>query len=233
MTDNKHKILVVDDEEDIRTMLKYSLEKEGFEVKATDNGRSCLSIAPDFKPDLILLDVMMPEMDGMETCVELRKIPEIEQTVICFLTARTEDYSQIAGYDSGADDYVTKPVKPRVLASKIRALLRRNEHTSSVTPAPSETPSASGIHIDREKYLVTVNGKEYNLPKKEFELLSLLVSGNGAVFSRETILSQVWGNDIVVGDRTIDVHIRKLREKIGNDFIKTIKGVGYKFVDKK
>lgn len=232
MADVKHKILVVDDEEDIRTMLKYSLEKEGFEVKTTDNGRSCLKTAPDFKPDLILLDVMMPEMDGMETCVELRKIPEIENTVICFLTARTEDYSQIAGYDSGADDYVTKPVKPRVLASKIKALLRRNEQTPAVYQE-SITTTSSGIHIDREKYLVTVDGKEHSLPKKEFELLSLLVSGNGAVFTRETILSQVWGNDIVVGDRTIDVHIRKLREKIGNDFIKTIKGVGYKFVDKK
>ncbi len=232
MTDRKHRILVVDDEEDILTMLKYSLEKEGFDVKTTNNGKSCLSIAPDFKPDLIILDVMMPEMDGMETCVELRKIPEIENTIICFLTARTEDYSQIAGYDSGADDYVTKPVKPRVLASKIKALLRRNEQSTSSTPEQN-TATASGIHIDREKYLVTVEGKEYSLPKKEFELLSLLVSGNGAVFSRETILSQVWGNDIVVGDRTIDVHIRKLREKIGNEFIKTIKGVGYKFVDKK
>lgn len=232
MTDRKHKILVVDDEEDIQTMLKYSLEKEGFEVKTTDNGKSCISIAPEFKPDLIILDVMMPEMDGMETCVELRKIPEIDQTLICFLTARTEDYSQIAGYDSGADDYVTKPVKPRVLASKIKALLRRNENTATGV-SEKNTTTTSGIHIDREKYLVTVEGQEYSLPKKEFELLSLLVSGNGAVFSRETILSQVWGNDIVVGDRTIDVHIRKLREKIGNDFIKTIKGVGYKFVDKK
>lgn len=232
MTDKKHKILIVDDEEDIRTMLKYNLEKEGFEVKTSANGKSCIAVAPEFKPDLILLDVMMPEMDGMETCVELRKIPEIDNTIICFLTARTEDYSQIAGYDSGADDYVTKPVKPRVLASKIKALLRRNENIVT-TPSSPETTSASGIYIDREKYLVTVDGKEHNLPKKEFELLSLLVSGNGAVFSRETILSQVWGNDIVVGDRTIDVHIRKLREKIGNDFIKTIKGVGYKFVDKK
>lgn len=232
MTDKKYKILVVDDEEDIRTMLGYSLEKEGFEVKTTDNGKSCLALAPEFKPDLIILDVMMPEMDGMETCAELRKIPATENTIICFLTARTEDYSQIAGYDSGADDYVTKPVKPRVLASKIRALLRRNENS---TPTSKEeiTTSTAAINIDREKYIVTVEGVEHSLPKKEFELLSLLVSGNGAVFTRETILSQVWGNDIVVGDRTIDVHIRKLREKIGNDFIKTIKGVGYKFVDKK
>jgi two-component system alkaline phosphatase synthesis response regulator PhoP len=232
MAERKYKILIVDDEEDIQTMLKYSLEKDGFEVQTTDNGKSCLSIAPEFKPDLIILDVMMPEMDGMETCVELRKIPEIDNTIICFLTARTEDYSQIAGYDSGADDYVTKPVKPRVLTSKIKALLRRNE-SKSQAPADNSTTTASGIFIDREKYIVTVEGTEYSLPKKEFELLSLLVSGNGAVFSRETILSQVWGNDIVVGDRTIDVHIRKLREKIGNDFIKTIKGVGYKFVDKK
>ncbi|MCB9189890.1 MAG: response regulator transcription factor [Flavobacteriales bacterium] len=233
MIERKHKILVVDDEEDILTMLKYSLEKEGFEVKTANNGKSCISKALDFYPDLIILDVMMPEMDGMETCVELRKLPELDQTIICFLTARTEDYSQIAGYDSGADDYVTKPVKPRVLASKIRALLRRNENVTSNSSVDTESNEITGIHIDREKYLVTVDGREYSLPKKEFELLSLLVSGNGAVFSRETILSQVWGNDIVVGDRTIDVHIRKLREKIGNDFIKTIKGVGYKFVDKK
>lgn len=232
MTERKYKILIVDDEEDILTMLKYSLEKEGFEVKTANNGKSCLSVAPELKPDLIILDVMMPEMDGMETCVELRKMSEMSHTLICFLTARTEDYSQIAGYDSGADDYVTKPVKPRVLSSKIKALLRRNESTSSVV-TDSDSTSVTGINIDREKYLVTVDGTEHSLPKKEFELLSLLVSGNGAVFSRETILSQVWGNDIVVGDRTIDVHIRKLREKIGNDFIKTIKGVGYKFVDKK
>lgn len=232
MEEIKHKILIVDDEEDILMVLKYNLEKDGFEVRTSSTGKECLSIAPDYKPDLIILDVMMPEMDGMETCVELRKLPEIENTLICFLSARTEDYSQIAGYDSGADDYVTKPVKPRVLSSKIKALLRRNE-VSAPQIMVDTTQEVSGITIDREKYLVTVDGIEHNLPKKEFELLSLLVSGNGAVFSRETILSQVWGNDIVVGDRTIDVHIRKLREKIGNDFIKTIKGVGYKFIEKK
>lgn len=232
MAEQQYKILVVDDEEDILTMLKYNLQKEGFEVKTAETGRKCLNIVSGFKPDLILLDVMMPEMDGMETCVELRKMPELENTIICFLTARTEDYSQIAGYDSGADDYVTKPVKPRVLISKIRALLRRNE-TSKSNPVQEVSETVGGIHIDREKYIVTVDGIEHSLPKKEFELLALLVSGNGAVFSRETILSQVWGNDIIVGDRTIDVHIRKLREKIGNDFIKTIKGVGYKFIEKK
>lgn len=228
MSEQNYKILVVDDEEDILTMLKYNLKKEGFEVKTADTGKKCLAVAPEFKPDLIILDVMMPEMDGMETCVELRKIPELANTLICFLTARTEDYSQIAGYDSGADDYVTKPVKPRVLVSKIRAILRRNNFQ---TEAEKEEVLLKGnIEIDRDKYLVIVEGREINLPKKEFELLALLVSGNGAVFSRETILSQVWGNDIIVGDRTIDVHIRKLREKIGDNYIKTIKGVGYKFI---
>lgn len=231
MSETKHKILIVDDEEDIVDMLQYNLEKEGFEVRTAHNGLECIKVASEFIPDLVLLDVMMPEMDGVEACVELRKIDTLQNTIICFLTARSEDYSQIAAYDSGADDYVSKPVKPRVLVSKIGALLRRNEVKSG---ASDETNiiSSNGIEINKEKYIVTVEGVEHYLPKKEFELLSLLVTGNGNVFRRETILNQVWGNEIVVGDRTIDVHIRKLREKIGDQYIKTIKGVGYKFVEK-
>ena len=231
MADTKYKILVVDDEEDIVEMLKYNLEKEGYEVAKADNGVECLKIAPEFKPDLVLLDVMMPEMDGIETCVELRKIPEFKNVIICFLTARTEDYIQIAGYDSGADDYVTKPVKPKVLVSKIGALLRRNEFNLD-SDNEVKIISSSGIEINKEKYIVTVDGVEHYLPKKEFELLSLLMTGNGNVYRREEILNKVWGNEIVVGDRTIDVHIRKLREKIGDNYIKTIKGVGYKFVER-
>ncbi len=231
MGDVKYKILVVDDEEDIVDMLKYNLEKEGYIVAKAGNGVECLKIAPQFMPDLVLLDVMMPEMDGIETCVELRKIPEFKNVIICFLTARTEDYSQIVGYESGADDYVTKPVKPKVLISKIAALLRRNEMKND-SDQEVKIISSSGIEINKEKYIVTVDGVEHYLPKKEFELLSLLMTGNGNVYRREEILNKVWGNEIVVGDRTIDVHIRKLREKIGDSYIKTIKGVGYKFVER-
>lgn len=231
MSDVKYKILVVDDEEDIVDMLKYNLEKEGYIVGKAGNGLECLNLAPQFMPDLVLLDVMMPEMDGIETCVELRKISELKNVIICFLTARTEDYSQIVGYESGADDYVTKPVKPKVLISKIAALLRRNEMKND-TDQEVKIISSRGIEINKEKYIVTVDGVEYYLPKKEFELLSLLMTGNGNVYRREEILNKVWGNEIVVGDRTIDVHIRKLREKIGDSYIKTIKGVGYKFVER-
>jgi two-component system alkaline phosphatase synthesis response regulator PhoP len=226
--DKKYKLLLVDDEEDILTLLKYNLDKDGFITETATNGLEAIEKAHIFQPDLIVLDVMMPEMDGIEACSELRKLSKFDNTMICFLTARGEDYSQIAGYDSGADDYITKPIKPRVLISKIRAMLRRNQPIIEINK--KEVITQGGIEIDRERYLVTVEGKEINLPKKEFELLSLLVSGQGTVFTRETILDQVWGSDIVVGDRTIDVHIRKLREKIGENYIKTIKGVGYKFV---
>jgi two-component system, OmpR family, alkaline phosphatase synthesis response regulator PhoP len=226
--EKKYKLLLVDDEEDILTLLKYNLDKDGFITETATNGIEAIEKAHIFQPDLIVLDVMMPEMDGIEACSELRKLPKFDQTMICFLTARGEDYSQIAGYDSGADDYITKPIKPRVLISKIRAMLRRNQPVIEISK--KEVITQGGIEIDREKYLVKVEGKEINLPKKEFELLSLLVSGQGTVFTRETILDQVWGSDIIVGDRTIDVHIRKLREKIGDNYIKTIKGVGYKFV---
>ncbi len=221
----KEKILLVDDEQDIIDLISYNLEKENYQVKAATNGRDAIDLAKEFLPDLILLDVMMPEMDGIETCVEMREIDSLKPSIIAFLTARGEDYSQIAGFDAGADDYISKPIKPRVLLSRIQALLRRKR-----SAAEGKTGAAvGGIVIDKEKYLVVQDGKELNLPKKEFELLALLISKPGRVFTREIILNTVWGNDVVVGDRTIDVHVRKLREKIGSKFIKTIKGVGYKF----
>ena len=216
------KILLVDDEPDIIEIIQYHLEKEGYLVKTASNGIECLSIAKSFIPDLILLDVMMPEMDGIEACVELRKDNVLKGTLIAFLTARSEDYSQVAGLDSGADDYIAKPIKPRVLLSKIKALLRR----SSVNQVMKNDKVS--LEINRDKYIVICDSKEFTLPKKEFELLALLFSKPGNVFTREAILAKVWGDDIVVGDRTIDVHVRKLREKIGDSHIRTIKGVGYK-----
>lgn len=218
------KILLVDDEADILELIKYNLEKEGFEVKVAYNGRSAIEVAKSFVPDLILLDVMMPEMDGVETCLELRSISELKHAIIAFLTARGEDYSQIAGFDAGADDYITKPIKPRVLVSKVKALLRRSEKEEE------QVKLSSKLSIDEERYVVLCEGKEIILPKKEFELLKLLLSKPGSVFTRDNIFAAVWGNDAVVGERTIDVHIRKLREKIGDDFISTIKGVGYKLI---
>ncbi len=220
------KVLLVDDEEDILDLLEYNLSKEGFDVYTAGNGLEGVNKAKEIKPDLILLDVMMPEMDGIEACDEIRKIPALNDTIIAFLTARGEDYSQIAGYDVGADDYITKPIKPKVLVSKIKGLLRRNSGKSS------QEVTIDGLSIDREKYLALKDGVEIILPKKEFELLALLMSKPESVFTREAIFSGVWGHDIVVGDRTIDVHIRKLREKIGDNFIKTVKGVGYKFSTK-
>jgi two-component system alkaline phosphatase synthesis response regulator PhoP len=223
VTEAKHKILLVDDEPDIVDILSYNLEKEGYDVYSANNGRKALEVADDVRPDLILLDVMMPEMDGMETCLELRNNEKLSNTYIAFLTARGEDYSQIAGFDAGADDYISKPVKPRVLVSRIKAMLRRSSHE------PKKNEEVDGIFIDRDKYIVRIKDKELDLPKKEFELLSLLTSQPGKVFTREVILSTIWGEDVIVGDRTIDVHIRKLREKIGDKYIKTVKGVGYKF----
>lgn len=219
------KVLIVDDEEDIRDILEYNLKKEGYEVALAENGRECLEVSKKFHPDLILMDVMMPEMDGIEACEELRSNKIFDQTVICFLTARSEDYSQIAGLEAGADDYISKPVKPKVLLSKIKSLLRRG--TGSDVDLEADN---SEFSIDKSKYLVLNKGKEILLPKKEFELLSLLYSEVSRVFTREEILDNVWGKDIVVGDRTIDVHIRKLREKIGSERIVTIKGVGYKLM---
>jgi two-component system alkaline phosphatase synthesis response regulator PhoP len=186
-----------------------------------------LKKADKFRPDLILLDIMMPEMDGMEACTELRKNEELKDTLIAFLTARSEDYSQIAGFEAGADDYIAKPVKPKVLSSRVKALLRRPQFQKDDGPSDE----VAGVRVDKERYLVFRDGEELNLPKKEFELLALLLSKPGKVFDREEILNGVWGKDIVVGDRTIDVHIRKLREKLGEERIKTVKGVGYKFED--
>ena len=216
------KVLLVDDEQDILVLLKYNLEKENFLVQTASNGREGIEVAKEFKPDIIVLDVMMPEMDGIETCLELRKIPALKNVLITFLTARGEDYSQIAGFDSGADGYITKPIKPRVLVSRLKALLRRKHGVIA------SNDDNGGLKIDRDRYIVIVEGEETNLPKKEFELLDLLMSKPGNIFTREVILDRVWGSDIVVGDRTIDVHIRKLREKIGDHYIKTVKGVGYK-----
>ena len=221
------RILLVDDEQDLIDLLRYNLEKEGFEVHAALNGREAVAKAKEIVPALILMDVMMPEMDGMEACREIREIPECVNTVIAFLTARNEDYSQLAGFDSGGDDYIPKPIKPRILISKVKAWLKRTELSSQ--SSSSEVLSNGGIVIDKDKYLVTKGTEVFQLPKKEFELLALLVSAPGRVFTRDYILNYVWGNDVIVGDRTIDVHIRKLREKLGDDLFKTIKGVGYKF----
>ena len=223
----KKKILVVDDEEDILEFLSYNITKEGAKVYTANNGLLAIELAKKKKPDLILLDVMMPEMDGVETCMRLRENSDTKHIIIAFLTARGEDYSQIAGFDAGADDYITKPIKPRVLISRLKALLRRKENAVQYDGV-SELKS---LKIDRDRYVVVKDEQELNLPKKEFELLALLISVPGKVFTRENILSSVWGDDVVVGDRTIDVHIRKLREKIGSSHIKTIKGVGYKFED--
>ena len=219
------KILLVDDEQDILDFLSYNLEKEGYWVDTATNGKEAIAKAKKNIPDLIVLDVMMPGMDGIETCRELRNSDSLKNVLIAFLTARNEDYSQIAGFDVGADDYITKPIKPRVLVSRIKALLRR----AAVTGSQSEVFEVGGIRVEKDRHLIVKNGIEISLPKKEFKLLVLLISKPGKVFSREYILQHVWGNEVVVGDRTIDVHVRKLREKIGDDYIKTIKGVGYKF----
>lgn len=217
------KILIVDDEADIRQILMYNLQKEGFQVFEASTGEEGIRITKEVVPDLILLDVMMPEMDGIEVCETLRRTPGFENILICFLTARNEDYSQIAGLDAGADDYVAKPIKPKVLISRIHALLRRKGVLDS------SNGNENTIVINREKYVVEVKGEAIHLPRKEFELLALLASKPDSVFERDVILDTVWGSEIVVGDRTIDVHIRKLREKIGADHILTIKGIGYKF----
>lgn len=227
MAEKVFKILVVDDEPDILEFLSYNLEKEGFLVETAENGKQALEKAKKNHPDIVLLDVMMPEMDGIETCRTMREMPQFENTIIAFLTARTEDYSQIAGFETGADDYISKPIKPRVLVSRLKALLRRYEAKES----KSSFLDVGNIQIDRERYLIIFNGKEMAVPRKEFELLYLLASKPGKVFKRDEILNEIWGRDIIVGDRTIDVHIRKLREKLGEDLIKTVKGIGYKFED--
>ena len=218
------KILLVDDEPDILEIVGYNLSQEGYQVSTASNGREAVVKAKKEIPHLIIMDVMMPEMDGMEACENIRKIPELQNTIITFLTARSEDYSQVAGFDAGADDYIAKPIKPKVLVSKVKALLRRLKDDSKT----STTLNVGNIEINREEYKIINNGKEIILPRKEFELFYLLATKPGKVFTREEILDKVWGNEVVVGGRTIDVHIRKLREKMGDDFFKTIKGVGYK-----
>ena len=222
----KQRILLVDDEPDILEFIEYNLVKEGYDVHTAGNGRAGVEMAKKLLPDLVLLDVMMPEMDGMEACAEIREHGPLAQTVVAFLTARGEDYSQIAGFEAGADDYILKPIKPKVLVSRVQALLRRKKNSGYV----GGNYDGTGLMIDPERYVVMHQGQELNLPKKEFELLSLLASQPGKVFSREKILASVWGTDVVVGNRTIDVHIRKLREKLGDEYFKTVKGVGYKFV---
>lgn len=221
------RILLVDDEEDILEIVGYNLEQEGFEVLTAKNGKQAIKIAKKAQPQLIIMDVMMPEIDGIEACERIRAIPELSQTIITFLTARGEDYSQLAGFEAGADDYITKPIKPKLLISKIKALLRR---LPSYERNNEDILYFNNMIINRIEYTITINGNEILLPKKEFELLSLLASLPNKVFKREEILEKVWGNDVVVGGRTIDVHIRKLREKIGDDYFKTVKGVGYKFI---
>jgi two-component system alkaline phosphatase synthesis response regulator PhoP len=222
---------LVDDEPDIVEFVSYNLKKEGFVVNTASNGRDAIRLAEEIRPHLILLDVMMPEMDGIETCEQIRSNDRLKDTLVAFLTARGEDYSQIAGFDAGGDDYITKPIRPKVLISRIKALLKRLGTAIDTGTVEEQITSGTGIIIDKEKYLVYKDGEELVLPKKEFELLALLYSRPQKVFSRDEIFSSVWGDNIIVGDRTIDVHIRKLREKIGEDHIKTIKGVGYKYVE--
>ncbi|MFK5958100.1 MAG: response regulator transcription factor [Lutibacter sp.] len=228
MKNSEIKILLVDDEPDILEIVGYNLKSEGYTVYTAKNGIEAIAKAKQTTPHLIILDIMMPEMDGIEACEKIRATKGLENVLITFFTARGEDYSQVAGFDVGADDYITKPIKPKVLVSKIKALLRRlkvNKNTQS-----SDTIVVGDIIIDREEYVVIKDDKKLSLPRKEFELFSLLASKPGKVFKRDDILDNVWGNEVVVGGRTIDVHIRKLREKIGDDYFKTVKGVGYKFV---
>ena len=217
-------ILIVDDEPDIVEILRYNLEKAGYQTVSAGNGLEAVSKAKEFSPDMILLDVMLPDMDGIQTCETIRAIPELNKTIIAFLTARGEEYSEIAGFNAGADDYITKPIRPKVLISRIQSLLKRAKPKEE-----TEVLVYNEIVHNRDKFQVTINNKPINLPNKEFKLLELLISKPEHVFTREEIYSLVWGSEIVVGDRTIDVHIRKLREKLGEKYIYTIKGIGYTF----
>ena len=219
------KILLVDDEQDILEIVGYNLSQEGYQIVTATNGKEAIHKAKKELPHLIIMDVMMPEMDGMEACEYIRKISELSNVIIVFLTARSEDYSQVAGFDAGADDYIAKPIKPKVLVSKVKALLRRLKGEDP----KGDILIVGNIEVNREEYKIIQDGKEIVLPRKEFELFYLLASKPGKVFKREEILDKVWGNEVIVGGRTIDVHIRKLREKIGDELFKTIKGVGYKF----
>jgi two-component system, OmpR family, alkaline phosphatase synthesis response regulator PhoP len=222
-----HKVLVVDDEEPILELLKYNLEKEGYDVKTANDGVKAVEIAKKFVPDLVLLDIMMPKMDGVETCRLIRQIPEMQKSYVVFLTARAEEYSEVAAFDVGADDYITKPIKPRALMSRITALFRRDQKQNT----PSSIITIGDLVIDRTSYTIKLKNKEIILPKKEFELLYFLAQNPNKVYTREDLLHNIWGTDVYVLARTVDVHIRKVREKIGEDYITTIKGVGYKFSD--
>ncbi|MBU2885540.1 response regulator transcription factor [Gilvimarinus agarilyticus] len=224
MSVNK-KILVVDDEIDILDLLKYNLEKEGYQVEVAENGMEAVRIAKTFVPDLILLDIMMPGQDGVETCRQLREFKELANSFIIFLTARVEEYSEVAAFENGADDYLTKPIKPRALMSRINAIFRRSKKEVD----QEEKVTAGDLHIDKQSYTVKRNDEEFSLPKKEFELLYFLAQHPGKVFSRDELLYNIWGTDVYVLARTVDVHVRKVREKIGDGYIATIKGVGYKF----
>ena len=226
------KILLVDDERDILEFLSYNLKNEGFKIYTATNGTEAVRKAKEIKPHLILMDVMMPEMDGITACEEIRKDKELQQSLVAFLTARGEDFSQIAGFEAGGDDYITKPIKPKVLISRVKALLKRMIHKAEESPGKEAGNKilAGELVVDKDRYMVIKKGKDISLPRKEFELLSLLISRPEKVFTREEIFDRVWGEDIVVGDRTIDVHIRKLREKLGSKCIQTVKGIGYKYV---
>ncbi len=226
VTMSAKKILLVDDEQDILEILSYNLQKEGYEVHTATNGNEGIEMAKNITPDLILLDVMMPEKDGIETCQEMRQIKELQKTLIVFLSARGEEFSQLAGYNAGANDYIVKVIKPKVLISKVNALLQ----LTSQVAQNAKVLEIGDLIIDRDNFRVSKNGKPYLLPKKEFDLLYLLASNTDKVFKREEILEKVWGNDVIVGERTIDVHIRRLREKLGIDSIQTLKGIGYKLI---
>ena len=219
-------MLVVDDEEPILELLKYNLEKAGYQVETAADGLRAVETAKRFLPDLVLLDIMMPVMDGVETCRRIRETPEIQKTFVIFLTARSEEYSEVAAFDVGADDYITKPIKPRALLSRINAVFRRDSKTAQ----PSNQIEVDGLKIDRTSYTVTVKGRQISLPKKEFELLYFLAQNPNKVLTRDDLLQHIWGTDVYVVARTVDVHIRKVREKIGEEYITTVKGVGYKFV---
>ena len=220
------KILLIDDEQDILEILSYNLEKEGYQVFMANNGNEGIAKAKEIIPDLILLDVMMPEKDGIETCQEMRQIKELQKTLIVFLSARSEEFSQLAGFDAGANDYIVKIIKPKVLISKVNALLQLTTQVAE----QSKVITLGALVIDKDNFKVTKNGENFLLPKKEFDLLYLLASNTQKVFKREEILDKVWGNDVIVGERTIDVHIRRLREKLGDNTIQTLKGIGYKLV---
>ncbi len=222
---NAYKILVVDDDPDIVELLEYNLRKEGYEVASAPDGRKALAIAPQFSPDIILLDVMMPHLDGIAACRQLRAMPKFKDTYIIFLTARAEEFSEVAAFEAGADDFIAKPIKPRALLSRLAAFVRRDKDPQH----QSETIEINGLTIDRTGFAVYQEGKKISLPKKEFELLAFLAAAPHKVFNRDELLQNIWGNDVFVLARTVDVHVRKVREKIGDHHIQTIKGVGYKF----